>query len=100
MSLKVIHATIEIKPALLQEVKEYLIDYAKQVRLEEGNIRFDVYLEKNTVHLDEAYKSEAAIEHHKNTSYFGQLMSFLGDKTVANGVKISVLDPVYTALLD
>lgn len=100
MSFITFHVTIELKPAVVEEVTQYLIDYADKARKEEGNIRFDVYIAENTLHLEEVYTSEAAVKTHTSMPYYGQLMSYLEDKMTGNGATITELKPVHTTVLN
>ncbi|GMM50540.1 hypothetical protein DASB73_014980 [Starmerella bacillaris] len=57
----------QIEPAAGHEdfVKNAITEYAKFVRSEPGNVRFEVYLtEKGLLHIEETYKDEAAFQAH------------------------------------
>ena len=72
----IVFASFYPKKKKIKEVKEIILAMVSPTRLEEGNEIYNFYEEKNnegkiiSFHLFEVYKSSAALDFHRNTSYY------------------------------
>ena len=76
MSKIIVLASFYPKKDKNNEVKEIISSMINPTRAEEGNEIYNLYEEKNndskniSFHLFEVYKNSAALDFHRNTSYF------------------------------
>ena len=76
MSKIIVLASFHPKKDKVNEVKEIILSMIKPTRSEEGNELYNFYEEKNkddkiiSFHLFEIYKNSAALDFHRNTSYY------------------------------
>jgi autoinducer 2-degrading protein len=67
----------QVKENQLETVLNLLAEVAKKSKEEEGNLFYKVHQsnsDANTLILFEGYKDQAAVEQHRNSSYFQQLV--------------------------
>ncbi len=87
MSKIIVIASFFPKKDKTNEVKEIILSMVNPTRKEKGNEVYNFYEEKNSdsknisFHLFEVYKDSAALDFHRNTSYFKnyrlKIMEFL-----------------------
>ena len=76
MSKVIVFASFYPKITKNKEVKDIILSMVKPTREEEGNEIYNFYEEKNdngkiiSFHLFEVYKNSAALDFHRNTSYY------------------------------
>ena len=81
------------------EVKETIQDMVDPTRSEEGNEMYNFYEVKNddskniTFHLFEVYKDPAALDFHRNTSYYKNYRSKIAD-LLDRPIEVKVLSSI------
>ena len=85
-----VFAKWKVKAGALEEVLGLLEEVREKTRTEKGNLYYNINqstTDKNTLVLHEAYKSEAAIQVHRNTVHYkelvlGKIIPLLKDREV------------------
>ena len=99
MSKIVVLASFYPKNEKNDEVKEIILAMIDPTRSEEGNEIYNFYEEKNnegkitSVHLFEVYKSSAALDFHRNTSYYKNYRSKIVD-LLDRPIEVKVLNSI------
>ncbi|MET8805441.1 antibiotic biosynthesis monooxygenase family protein [Streptomyces sp. NPDC004546] len=79
------------------EVARLILEYAKKVREEEGNLAFDVYTKASApgaYWIFEAYRDEDAFQAHLRASYGGPFNTALAPLIEEDASVLTFLDPV------
>jgi quinol monooxygenase YgiN len=79
------------------EVTRLILDYAKKVREEEGNLAFDVYTKTSSPRaywIFEVYRDEDAFQAHLKAPYGGPLNNALVPLIEEDASVLTFLDPV------
>ncbi|MER6157949.1 putative quinol monooxygenase [Streptomyces sp. NPDC001868] len=79
------------------EVTRLIVDYAKEVREEEGNLAFDVYTKAShprAFWIFEVYRDEDAFQAHLKAPYGGPFNTALGPLIEEDASVLTFLDPV------
>ena len=99
MSKKIVIASFFPKKEKNDEVKEIILSMINPTREEEGNEVYNFYEEKNddskniSFHLFEIYKDSAALDFHRNTSYFKDYRSKIED-LLAKPIEVKILNSI------
>ncbi len=99
MSKKIVIASFFPKKEKNDEVKEIILSMINPTRAEEGNEVYNFYEEKNddskniSFHLFEIYKDSAALDFHRNTSYFKDYRSKIED-LLAKPIEVKILNSI------
>ena len=99
MSKIIVMASFYPKKDKIMEAKEIILSMIKPTRSEEGNEVYNFYEEKNndtkniSFHLFEIYKDSAALDFHRNTSYFKDYRSKIED-LLAKPIEVKILDSI------
>ena len=99
MSKIIVLASFHPKKDKVNEVKEIILSMIKPTRSEEGNELYNFYEEKNkddkiiSFHLFEIYKDSAALDFHRNTSYFKNYRSKIED-LLAKPIEVKILNSI------
>ena len=99
MSKVVVLASFYPKNEKNNEVKETILAMVDSTRSEEGNEVYNFYEEKNnegkiiSFHLFEVYKSSAALDFHRNTSYYKNYRSKIVD-LLDRPIEVKVLNSI------
>jgi len=99
MSKIIVLASFYPKKDKIMEAKEIILSMIKPTRSEEGNEVYNFYEEKNndtkniSFHLFEIYKDSAALDFHRNTSYFKDYRSKIED-LLAKPIEVKILDSI------
>ena len=99
MSKIIVLASFYPKKDKIMEAKEIILSMIKPTRSEEGNEVYNFYEEKNndtkniSFHLFEIYKDSAALNFHRNTSYFKDYRSKIED-LLAKPIEVKILDSI------
>ena len=99
MSKIIVLASFYPKKDKIMEAKEIILSMIKPTRSEEGNEVYNFYEEKNndtkniSFHLFEIYKDSAALDIHRNTSYFKDYRSKIED-LLAKPIEVKILDSI------
>ena len=95
----IVIASFYPKKDKVNEVKEIILAMIKPTRSEEGNELYNFYEEKNkesegtSYHLFEIYKDSAALDFHRNTSYFKDYRSKI-ENLLAKPIEVKILDSI------
>lgn len=92
-----VFAKWKVKAGAIEEVLALLKEVSEKTRTEKGNLYYNINqstTDKSMLVLHEAYKSEAAIEVHRNTTHYqelvvGKIISLLEDREVILASAIS-----------
>ncbi|AYN38611.1 antibiotic biosynthesis monooxygenase [Streptomyces dangxiongensis] len=79
------------------EVAHLIVEYAKKVRVEEGNLAFDVYTRSanpRAYRILEVYRDEDAFQAHLKAPYGGPFNAALVPLIEEDGSVLTFLDPV------
>ena len=99
MSKIIVIASFYPKRDKNNEAKEIITSMINLTRSEEGNELYNFYEEKNnegkttSFHLFEIYKDSAALDFHRNTSYFKDYRSKIED-LLAKPIEVKILDSI------
>ena len=99
MSKKIVIASFFPKKEKNDEVKEIILSMINPTRAEEGNEVYNFYEEKSnyskniSFHLFEIYKDSAALDFHRNTSYFKDYRSKIED-LLAKPIEVKILNSI------
>ena len=99
MSKIVVLASFYPKNEKNDEVKEIILAMVDPTRSEEGNEIYNFYEEKNnegkiiSFHLFEVYKSSAALDFDRNTSYYKNYRSKIAD-LLDRPIEVKVLNSI------
>ena len=99
MSKIIVLASFYPKKDKIMEAKEIILSMIKPTRSEEGNEVYNFYEEKNndtkniSFHLFEIYEDSAALDFHRNTSYFKDYRSKIED-LLAKPIEVKILDSI------
>ena len=99
MSKIVVLASFYSKNDKNDEVKETILAMVDPTRSEEGNEIYNFYEEKNddgkniSFHLFEVYKDTAALDFHRNTSYYKNYRSKIVD-LLDRPVEVKILNSI------
>jgi quinol monooxygenase YgiN len=99
MSKIIVLASFYPKKDKIMEAKKIILSMIKPTRSEEGNEVYNFYEEKNndtkniSFHLFEIYKDSAALDFHRNTSYFKDYRSKIED-LLAKPIEVKILDSI------
>ena len=99
MSKIIVLASFYPKKDKIMEAKEIILSMIKPTRSEEGNEVYNFYEEKNndtkniSFHLFEIYKDSAALDFHRNTSYFKDYRSKIED-LLAKPIEVKILNSI------
>ena len=99
MSKIIVLASFYPKKDKIMEAKEIILSMIKPTRSEEGNEVYNFYEEKNndtkniSFHLFEIYKDSAALDFHRNTSYFKDYRSKIED-LLTKPIEVKILDSI------
>ncbi|WP_371524846.1 antibiotic biosynthesis monooxygenase [Streptomyces sp. NBC_01283] len=80
-----------------EEVTRLLLDYAKNVREEEGNLAFDIYTKTSSPRaywIFEMYRDEDAFQTHLKAPYGGPFNTALAPLIEEDASVLTFLDPV------
>jgi quinol monooxygenase YgiN len=94
-----VFAKWQVKEGQLNAVLELLKEVAAKSRVEEGNLFYDIHQSQqdaDTLLLYEGYKSEAAVEEHRNSAYFqglvvAQIVPMLENREVVVASKLAAI---------
>ena len=92
-----IMAVLTAKPGKEEELKSLLLGMAAASRAEEGNLRYDLWLDQANPAkfiIDELYTAQAAVDSHRDTPHFKAYLGKVGDLADRSAL---VLDPVDVA---
>ena len=99
MSKKIVIASFFPKKEKNDEVKEIILSMINPTREEKGNEVYNFYEEKSndskniSFHLFEIYKNSAALDFHRNTSYFKDYRSKIED-LLAKPIEVKILNSI------
>ena len=99
MSKIIVIASFFPKKDKTNEVKEIILSMVNPTRKEKGNEVYNFYEEKNSdsknisFHLFEVYKDSAALDFHRNTSYFKDYRSKIED-LLAKPIEVKILNSI------
>ena len=99
MSKIIVIASFYPKKDKTNDVKEIILSMINPTREEEGNEVYNFYEEKSndskniSFHLFEVYKDSAALDFHRNTSYFKDYRSKIED-LLAKPIEVKILNSI------
>ena len=99
MSKIIVLASFYPKKDKNNEVKEIILSMINPTRLEEGNELYNFYEEKNndgksaSFHLFEIYNDSAALDFHRNTTYFKNYRSKI-EGLLEKPIEVKILNSI------
>ena len=99
MSKIIVIASFYPKKDKTNDVKEVILSMINPTREEKGNEVYNFYEEKSndskniSFHLFEIYKNSAALDFHRNTSYFKDYRSKIED-LLAKPIEVKILNSI------
>ena len=99
MSKIIVIASFFPKKDKTNDVKEVILSMINPTREEKGNEVYNFYEEKSndskniSFHLFEIYKNSAALDFHRNTSYFKDYRSKIED-LLAKPIEVKILNSI------
>ncbi|MWA15185.1 putative quinol monooxygenase [Streptomyces sp. BA2] len=94
---KTLLAEFTARDGAKDEVARLLLDYAKKVREEEGNLAFDIYTKASSPRaywIFEMYRDEDAFQEHLKAPYGGPFNTALAPLIEEDASVLTFLDPV------
>ncbi|GAA3122132.1 hypothetical protein GCM10010449_49990 [Streptomyces rectiviolaceus] len=94
---KTLLAEFTARDGAKEEVARLLLDYAKKVREEEGNLAFDIYTKATSPRaywIFEMYQDEDAFQTHLKAPYGGPFNTALAPLIEEDASVLTFLDPV------
>ena len=99
MSKIIVIASFCPKKDKIKEAKEIILSMIKPTRSEDGNELYNFYEEKNnegkitSFHLFEIYKDSAALDFHRNTTYFKNYRSKI-EELLEKPIEVKILNSI------